>query len=241
MAYGRMAPRGYGRKVARRRVGGVRRRRIVRRRLPVRRALNPTPTFVETFRQPDVIELTPGAGIGQAFKVRISDIPQIVQYYNLYKQYRINWVKVMLIPKLLTIQGDPNAASYNATGPTATWYGNIRIVSAIQDSPDVQVPANEDEVLKMNGCKIQSFKSMWSKSFKAVPDVAMGNAAGNPVYTKQRYRQFFNFDTVTSGNNPEHGAVCAYLTMPGAVVGSAPIKQTFWVYYKVNFTLRDPQ
>lgn len=222
-----------------RRLGAVRRRRLPLRRLPVRRALNPTPTFVETFKSSSIIELNGGAGVGSVFKVRISDIPQVNQYYTLYKQYRINWVKVMLIPKLLTSQGDPNAIDYNLSLPIG-WMGNARIVSAIQDSPDVGVPASEDDVLKMNGCKIQSFKSMWSKSFKAVPDVALGNAAGNPVWAKQKYRQFFNFDTVTSGNNPEHGAVCAYITLPGAV-SSASVKQTYYIYYKVNFTLRDPQ
>lgn len=211
-----------------------------------RRVLNPRPTFVETFKSPDPIELTPGQGVGKAFKVRITDINQINNYYNLYTQYRINWFKVMLVPKFNTNNSDPNSANYNSShydasgGVTPGYWASARIVSAIQDSPDEPDPANELAVLNMNGCKIQTLKSMWSKSCRPVPDTAVDAGGANPVFAIQKYRQFFNFDSVTSGNNPLHGSIVAYISLLGNTTAQT-IKQVYEVYYKVNFTLRDPK
>lgn len=225
------------RKVVRAMVGYRRKAQLVRRSVIGR---NNEPTFVETYKAKDVINLTPGTGTGKVFKVRITDIPQVNQYADLFKQYRINWCKVMILPKLNTEVADANAALYNLEN-AGHWMGNARIVYAIQDSPAVAEPVTEDEVLRDNGCKIKSFKSKWSCSFKPVPDVAQTNALGNPIYTRQKYRQWFNFDTALTGNNPEHGAVCAYISLPGTAAAEQPFQQTYFVYYKLGFTLRDPQ
>lgn len=240
------------RKVAPRRRRGVRRyvgpivpmRRMYAMR---RRVLNPKPTFVETFAQKDNIVLAPGVGQGQVFKLRISDIPQITNYSNLYTQYRINWFKVMLVPKFNTSVADGNAAIYNASGLADVsgapigYLANCRIVSAVQDSPNEQAPANETAVLNMNGCKIRNLKNMWSQSCRPVPDTTVGGGGANPVYAIQKYRQFFNFDEVTSGNNPLHGSIVAFMTQLGNNNPGVTLEQKYEVYYKVNFTLRDPK
>lgn len=211
-----------------------------------RRMLNPQPTFVETFKSPDPITLNPGQGVGKAFKVRITDIQQVNNYYNLYTQYRINWFRVMLVPKMNTGNSEPNMANYNSShrdasgGITPGYWAQTRIVSAIQDSPNEQDPVNELEVLNMNGCKIRTLKAMWSASCKPVPDTAVDGGGANPVYAIQKYRQFFNFDPVTSGNNPLHGSVVAFITLLGNTTAET-IPQVYEVYYKVNFTLRDPK
>lgn len=208
---------------------------------------NPMPTFVETYKKTgdmSVINIAPGTGAGQVFKVRITDIPQVNQYANLYKQYRINWVKVMLLPRLNTENTDPNLAIQNGVvAPPTQWMGLARIVYAINDSPGETAPATEQEVLECNGAKIKSFKTKWSCSFKPVPDVAQYNITGaNAIYSRQKYRQWFNFDTTLTGNNPEHGAVTSFISIPGNVPpGEEPFVQTYYVYYKVSFTLRDPQ
>lgn len=196
---------------------------------------NPTPTFVETYAASSFTVNT-GAGIGQTFGVRISDIPQLAQYANLYKQYRINWVKVIVIPDFNTQASDHNAAAYNGSVAVPT-FGQIRVVHAIQDSPNITVPASEAVVLQDNGSKIKALGSKWSVSFKPVPDVQQTTAVGT-IWTRQKYRQWFNFDLVTTGNNPFHGAVAAYFTNPASIAASA---STLNVYYKVSFTLRDPQ
>lgn len=224
------------------------RRKIAYRSRPMRqklaRTFNPQPTFVETYANgPATISIPNGTGIGLKFEVKIDDIPQVTQYANLYKQYRINWVKVMLLPRLTTDGVDPNTAIYNSLVANTQWMGSARMAYAIQDSPGVTVPAIEQEVLECNGSKIKLFKNKWSCSFKPVPDVAQINVVkSTPIFTRQKYRQWFNFDTTGLIGNPTHGSVIAYLTLPGnSPVGQEPFVQTYYVYYKVNFSLRDPQ
>lgn len=232
------------RRFARRVAMGVRKGRYIRRTVGLG---NPTPTFVETFRKGDDDVVVPaGNGVGKVFKVRISDMPQFNQYLSLYKQYRINWIKVMLIPNFDSTSFDVNSAAYNnATAGYGGWQGMARIVYAINDSPDVTVPVNEDEVLTDNGAKIKAFKSKWSCSFKPAPDVKQTTPVGT-IWSRQKYRQWFNFDNVLVGNNPEHGAVSAFITVPGVVATPAnPSMITdvarYHCYYKISFTLRDPQ
>lgn len=239
MAYGRYKPRGYGRKVGGRRYGAPRRRGIYGGRGArgrIMRALNPTPTFVETYSK-GVITCPGGAGgLGGVFSARITDIPQVAQYANLYKQYRINWIKVMLVPVYDDISADRNAAQYNATIPTG-YAGMSRIAFAINNSPQLAVPGTEAAVLEDNGCKVKPIGSLWKCSFKPVPDVGVtAGTNGNAIYTRSRYRQFFNFDTQTAANNPLHYGITYWISVlnPGLDVN-------YNVYYKVNFTLRDPQ
>lgn len=225
-------PMGLRRK-ARGRKLGVRRRKFMRLR---RMVLNPMPTFVETFSKTAVVIAGGAGGVGGVFAARITDIPQLAQYANLYKQYRINWIKIMLIPDYNYNSVDRNAAQYNATIPTGN-VGMSRIAYAINDSPALANPANEGQVLEDNGCKIKTIGAKWSTSFKPVPDVgALATGAANPVGARQRFKQWFNFDTVTTGNNPLHYGVTYWITQsnPGLDVA-------YNVYYKVNFSLRDPQ
>lgn len=193
------------------------------------------PTFVETFKVPNILVLS-AAPYLDAWKVRISDIPQIAQYQNLYTQYRINWVKHILIPQYAT--QDANQAGANGATPGLGYVGLPRMAYSIQDSPNVQVPVSEDAVLEDNGCKIVPIKSKFSMSHRPVPDVAeFANAGGQTVYTKQKYKQWFNFAAAAfPGNNPLHGAVSVSLTLPG---GNGSM--TFYHYVKVSFSLRDPQ
>ena len=97
-----------------------------------RRVLNPRPTFVETFKSSDPIVLTPGNGAGKAFKVRITDIPQIANYTNLYTQYRINWFKVMLVPKFNTSIAEPNMANYDAIADISGGKGVVIVFDLIR-------------------------------------------------------------------------------------------------------------
>lgn len=193
------------------------------------------PTFVETFTKSAVVVPGGAGGVGGVFASRITDIPQIAQYANLYKQYRINWIKVMIIPDYNYNAVDRNAAQYNATIPTG-YVGMSRIAWAINDSPALVAPANEAQLLEDNGCKVRSVGTKWQQSFKPVPDVSVFSNTGGNIATRQRFKQWFNFDTVTTGNNPLHYGVSYWLTHlnPGLDV-------SYNVYYKVSFSLRDPQ
>lgn len=205
---------------------------------------NPQPTFVETFKSTDVLQVVAGSpGAGKTFKVRISDIPQSLQYFNLYKQYRINWFKVMLIPKLNTTAADPNTYTELGALPAGPLpaMGQARIVYAINDTPNVPDPGAEAEVLAENGCKISTIKTMWSCACKPKPDVSLSTAAGAPIWVRQKYREFFNFDPVLGGNNPQYGGISAWVTLPGIQPGGVQVPNDYFIYYKVSFTLRDPQ
>lgn len=196
---------------------------------------NPQPTFTETFLSTrDNFTLQAGSGVGKCFKVSFNEIPQHPQYTALYKQYRINWVKVIMIPNFDTKSADINSA-FGATG----WAGLQRIVYAINDSPDMPVPASEQEVLTDNGAKIRSLGSKWTCSFKPVPDISVNTSTG-VIPTKLRNKQWFNYDDTTLTNNPLHGSVSAYVTVPGTP-GTSNVTVSYSVYYKVNFSLRDPQ
>lgn len=223
-------------------VGRRKARMYAKKRGAITRAIgyNPMPTFTETYQKAadNLVVVAGTAGLGKVFKVRISDIPQIAQYMNLYTQYRINWVKVMLLPAYNSATADHNVADYNRVN-AVPYQGMARIVYSIQDSPNEQTPASEAEVLQDNGCKIKAFKTKWSCSYKPVPDVKQATDVG-AIYTRQKFRQWFNYDGTTTGNNPEHGAVAAWITLPGDNV-LRDSSMSYYCYYKVNFSLRDPK
>lgn len=202
-----------------------------------RRVFNPMPTFTETFALPrDNLVIPAGGSLGKVFKISMSDVPQHPQYMNLYTQYKINWVKVMLVPSFNT-----QAADANGTPLLAGQIGMARIVYSIQDSPNEVTPTTEAEVLADNGAKIKSFGTKWSCSFKPVPDVALTvlNSTG-VIPTKIRKSQWFNYDDTTVANNPDHGAVTTFITVPG-LAGTEGKSMSYTCYYKVNFSLRDPK
>lgn len=195
-----------------------------------RTMLQNEPNFTETIKK-EQITASPAGTLG-VFKIRISDIAEFVSdYANLYTQYRINWVKVMLLPQYLP--GDHNTAGYNQSIGIG-YTGMARITYAIQNSPNVGIPASETEILEDNGAKIKPLGKYFKVSFKPVPDVAQSNSAGNPVPTKQYRKQWFNY--VGFPNDPEHGAIQYCITEPG--LGN---QTKFDVYMKVNFSLRDPK
>lgn len=209
---------------------------MARKRRAIGRAVglgNPSPTFVETYSK-SVIP----TNLGGVFSARITDIPQIAQYAALYKQYRINWVKVILVPDWNSQSADQNTAAYNATVPTQN-FGMARIAYAINDTPQLVAPATEAVVLQDNGCKVKALGSKFSCSFKPVPDVGVtSGTTQNPIWTRQKFRQWFNFDLALTGNNPLHYGVSYYITQP---VFNTQANPTYNVYYKVSFSLRDPQ
>lgn len=194
-------------------------------------AANPMPTFTETFQNPQQPVILGNAGGN--FQVNIGQIPQIAQYFNLYRQYRINWVKVMIFPELAGDVGDVNMlyAQNNAGGNAA---GRARIAFAINDTPGLPLPANEGDVLQDNGCRVQSLGSKWSVSFKPVVDQQIVSGGVASVGTRLKQRSWLNF-AVAPNIDPTHYGVSYWISHYVGI----PSATTYKVYYKVNFTLRD--
>lgn len=225
-------------------IGGRMRRRVLRGRRELRarrgiraRVYNPQPTFTETFALArDNLSVQAGSSIGKVFKVAFNNIPQWPQYMNLYNQYKINWVKVMLVPAF-----DTNSADVNSGSVALGQAGMARIVYAINDTPGETTPISEAEVLQDNGAKIRTMGTKWTCSFKPVADIGVQALGGTSVIpTKIKKQQWFSFDSTTLSNNPTHGAVSAYLTLPGSA-GTSELSVGYTCYYKVNFSLRDPK
>lgn len=182
------------------------------------------PTFTETFTLANPVL----GNTGGVFQTRIDDIPQLAQYSNLYRQYKINWVKFTLIPDFNSYEGATQVALQGAAMPRIAW--------AVNTSPDVAAPINEPDLLQDNGAKFRTITSSWSASCKPTPNIATTDLTGGLIPTQMRAR-FLNF-TAAGVPNPVHGGISYWVSQ--ALAGGAH-PTSFHVYVKLNFSLRDPQ
>lgn len=197
---------------------------------------NPQPVFTETFRlRVGNDPLRPyyqlDSNAGGVLKVNMSQIPQIIQYNTLYTKYRILKAKFICLPQFNSESSDVNAAGYNASQGLGNW-GLARLVSSIQDSPDVPNPLSEDDVLEDNGCKIAVGRSKVTLSCRPTPDTVDANG----VKLTQRGK-FINF--VGVGDNIDHYGIRWWYTLPnpGGNIQNIP----YFVYCKLTFQLADPR
>lgn len=197
------------------------------------------PTFVETFKAPAITltKVNPSDGYARAtgvFGFRISDIPQWLQYAALYKQYRINYFKVMLLADF----GDADQNAAAAGFPES--YGNPRIAWVVADSPNNDIPTSETDVLTDNGCKVMVIKNKWSASCRPVADVGVeaNQTPTSIVSVRQKYKQWFNFSAPElPGVNPVHEGIKYWISQ---ATGQST-NTTLTPYIKISFSLRDPQ
>lgn len=189
---------------------------------------NPSPVFTESFVSTNVLTTNTGFLLAQ----KISDIPQIAQYSNLYTKYRIKSIRYILLP---TFQGgsDENNASYN-NGAGQPYNASSRIVYSIQDSPNQVAPATEAIALEDNGCRIRMMTNKLSVTTRPVPQVL--DTQGNYITMKGKY---LNFDQGLGLPAPLHYGVCGYITQ--AIGGAPPLRQTINVYVKITFQVSDPR
>jgi len=187
------------------------------------RLMSRLPTFTETIVRPVKIS----ANAGDVFHVSMDEIPQLSQYSNLYRQYKINWAKISLLP-------DTN--SYNGT-ETFQNVGMPRMAWAINDTPATVGPLSESDLLQDNGAKVKPFLSKWAASFKPVPNLGMTDAQTSALIpVTRRGAQFLNFQG--AGHNPAHYGISYWISQ--ALAGGATAS-SYTVIVKINFSLRDPQ
>lgn len=231
----------------------LRRGRVIR-----RKAMYQSQLFTETFKVNTVAlpgptvpgVLTDGSIRIQAgtqftvgkFQFRMSDIPQIQNYANLYNLYKVLKIQAIIIPKFSN--ADPNSATYNQIVPTAAWE-NVRMVYAINDSTnDTTVPLSELDVLEDNGCKIRALTRPLKITFrpKAVID---GNdpATTNYAVVQPKYRPWLGFgaddQAFSPSRAPYHVGVDWCVSCDNT--STTEFLDVADVYFKVTFVCKDPR
>lgn len=180
-------------------------------------------------------------GTGGVYTVQFSDVPQWVNYQQLYNQYKITSVTWTFIPRYN--QYSPNdqnqpLGDYRIAGG--------RIVTAIQDSPSVQTINVETDVLKMNGCRIRDLNRTFSITHRPKPLLQYGAGINNGSVGAQignGTQTYICFDG-TNGH-PElipHAGVAFWIVVNGD--GPEPpddILTMYDVYAKIRFVCRDPR
>lgn len=192
-------------------------------------------TVTETF-QPTVSQVVSNSGVLFAVNMNMLPATQLAAYAQLYNQYCIRKLQVILVPRYDT--ADINTAS---GGPG--YYLN-QFAYSITDTPDTLAPTTMLDVLEDNGCKI---RTMTNKPIKlncrprAFID-AINSATTTQVAFKTGKIQWFNFsnsDTLaaSSGQGITHGGI-AFYTQNNAALQNINIAD---VYYKLTFSVRDPK
>lgn len=208
-------------------------RRIVRRRRVVRgiRA-NPQPIFTETFRLP---ENSVEPNTGGNFLFTMAQVPQLLQYVKLYNKYRILKASIMLLPSYA--EQDQNSGEYNA-GASTYAHGMSRFVHAIQDTPNAPLPASEDDVLQMNGCRIRPVRHKLGMICRPTPNLK--DATGASLTLRGKYINFLNTPTGPLGPEIVHSGISYWYTQPS--LGTTPqLNNQLFAYVKLTFQLADPR
>lgn len=211
----------------RRRPAYRKKRAAARRQRRYRKASPKYPTFTETIEAGFV-----QVGNGGLWQTQFNSLPQNVPYSQLYKQFCIKKLQVILLP------------SYNSADAALLTSGTelARLAFAIDDTPSVQVPTSELDVITANGSKIVSAAKKIVINCRPKPDLmAVGDIKPTPAHVATRIRGnvWLNTDNsavTNSGTAVPHGSIRYWLS--GAPMSLAYTQ--FTVYYKVTFSLRDP-
>lgn len=241
--------------------GGLARSRMQKRRrrqrLVRRRAMYQSQLFTETFKvntqaQPPtvpgvltdgVIRIQPGTQFTPGkFMVKMSDIPQVQNYANLYQFYKILKVQAIIIPKFSN--ADPNSAQYNVSIPLATWE-NCRITYAINDATnDLATPTSELDVLEDNGCKIRALTRPIKINFRPKAALDGTDPTSSALIAQQtKYRPWLGFgpddNNFQPGDAPYHVGVDWVVSCDNT--STTEFLDVADVYFKVTFVCKDPR
>lgn len=231
----------------RRRKPSVRRKRAYRKRAyrgrrVVGKAGLGTRFITETLNAGSLNNSAPGTS-GQVWAAQFDSIPQAAQYSSLYRQFCIAKFEMILLPRF-TVPDPNNQLGFAGSGG----WGSVRLAYAIDESPALQAPINELDVLQSNGSKVVvcNGKKIVIRCNNPRPDMAVGNVGlpGQFANVRTKSRVWLNTDSADvkgTGTAWPHYGIRTYATMnnvgPVATDVSVPI---FDVYYKITFGLRDP-
>jgi hypothetical protein len=192
---------------------------------------NPQPVFTETYKLSTLNGGSMAGNAGGLLTTRISDLPQVAQYSTLYQKYRILKAKFICLANWNSESSDLNSSMYNQSIGIAN-AGMYRLAYAVNDSPAQVVPANENDVLTDNGCRVVAGKPKITISCRPAPNTMDANG----VELTQR-KKYINF--ATQGPDITHFGVSWWATFP--FIGVANVPPTYEVYVKLTFQLSDPR
>ena len=215
----------------------------VRRRMPRKRPLRGTrryrkyaslrrgitafqPTFSETFYGGVIGATQTGGGAGGIFQVKFNQIPEYMNYVNLYNTYQIRSVQVLLIP------------TQPVNTQTAAPIDPPRITFAVQSTSDFATPTAELDVLNDNGCKIRLMQKPLKIRASMRPQLSLtDNTSAVQVPVTQTSKRAQWLSTGTKGVDVEHAGITWWVKQNYATAQASEIN----VYYKVFFAMRDPK
>jgi len=198
--------------------------------------------ITETLNAGSLNNSAPGTN-GQRWAATFLDIPQNAQYSSLYRQFCIKKFQMILLPRY-TVPDPNNQLGFTGNGG----WGAIRLAYAVDESPGLQEPVNELDVLQSNGSKVQvcNGKKIVINCKNPRPDMAVGDTAQPGIFANMRTKStvWLNTDSSDvkgSGTSFPHYGIRTFCT--AANIGPVPPETTvpvFDVYYKITFGLRDP-
>lgn len=188
-----------------------------------------TRTFTECFRMETPIVATNTGGI---FKVQANSLPEWSSYSALYNQYAIKKLQFILMP---CYNSDDIVA---ATTPAP--YYVPRLAYSVQESPYVQAPVSEQQVLEDNGCKFFTLdRKRVITVRRPTPDVNVETSGTTNVAERTTKLKWFNTDNPEvqlSGGGIPHGTVQWYCANNTALASTKVAD----VYVRMTIAFRDP-
>lgn len=178
-----------------------------------------------------------------ALSVNMNQCPQAPLYAQLFRQFCIRHVSYKIVPRFG--DSDMNALQYNITASTPS-LSNIRLHSAVVDTPFVGAPGSEGAILANNNCRTRMLNTKIFKISQAnpKPETTVSFNGTTQTNNTQVKDQWFNFTdptgssgTTQGGQNVPHGNVQLYAISSGSNPNGFIVAD---IYCKITFSCRNP-
>jgi hypothetical protein len=168
----------------------------------------------------------------------MNSVPQRANYANLYRQFRINKLTVLIVPRFSAQEQNQLMAN---VAPGIAAFQQPRITYAINNSPDQLAPTSELAVLEDNGCRM---KVIDGKPFtiSCVPVANIGQQKQNSLTLDTvgvaKRRQYLSFD---EGSDVTHEGIAFWVSQANSTGSYFRQPTAFDFFYKINFSVRGPR
>lgn len=179
--------------------------------------------------------------VGGLLTVAFNSLPQASSYAALYRRFRIRKCVWTLLPRYTG--ADLGTSQYNAivVGSTLAGWSAGRLVYSIDDTPGLQPPTSELDVLSANGSKIAMGMKKIVISHRPKPLVASYSGVLGAAMTFKT-NPWLNTDAPGNGNSGTavaHYGIRHFFTQPVYATSPQPWAQ-YDIFCKVTVELADP-